>query len=57
MIRGHDDQCLIEHTATPQFVEEKTKLLVDVCEAVVIGIASQSDAGPGNPSCRVLPEL
>ncbi len=30
MIRGHDDQGLIEHTATLQFVEENTQLLVDV---------------------------
>ncbi len=40
MIRGHDDQCLFEDTATLQFVEQNTKLLVEVYKTVVIRIAS-----------------
>ena len=46
MIRGHDDQCLFEHTATLQVVEENTQLFVDVEKTVIIGITSQSDNGP-----------
>ena len=40
MIRGDDDQCLIEHAVPPQCVKEQAKLLVDVSQAVVIRIAS-----------------
>jgi hypothetical protein len=46
MIRGHDDQCLFEDTATLQFVEQNTKLLVEVYKTVVIRIASQRDTEP-----------
>src|SRR5262249_15700249 len=49
MIRGHDYKGLFEQAATLQFVEEDTKLLVNVRKTVVIRIPSQSDQGPRQP--------
>ena len=45
MIRGHDDQCLIEHAVTLQCVKEQAKLLVEITQAVVIRIASEINIG------------
>ena len=49
VIGGHDHERLIEHAATLEVVDQFTQPLVQISQAVVVGIANERPRRRGNP--------